>query len=48
MSNAENSRDVTNDVMCAYVHEKINIPLFLLSICFFLFYDFNLNTQGFV
>ena len=44
--NAENIRGVTNDVMFAYVHAKINILLSVLNICFFLFYDFNLNTQG--
>ena len=32
-----NNRVVTNDVMFVYAHEKINI-----------FYDFYLNTQGFV
>ena len=31
---------------CAY--EKINILLSILNILFFLFYDFNLNTQFFV
>ena len=36
----------TNDVMFAYVHEEINILLSVLSI--FGFYDFNLNTKGFV
>ena len=46
--NAENNRGVTNDVMYAYMHTKINILLSVLSIVFSLFYDFNLNTQGFV
>ena len=41
-----NNQGVTNDVMFAYAHEKINILLSVLSIFFFLFYDFNLNTQG--
>ena len=47
---AENTRCVINDVLFAYAHEKINILLSVLSICYFLvyFYDFNLNTQGFV
>ena len=46
--NAENNKGVNNDVMFAYVHKKINILLSVLSIFFFLFYDFNLNTQDFV
>ena len=46
--NAENNRGVTNDVMFAYMHTKINILLSVLSIFFLSFYDFNLNTQGFV
>ena len=46
--NAENNRGVTNDVMCAYAHEKIKILLSVLSILFLSFYDFNLNTQGFL
>ena len=46
--NAENNRDVTNDVMFAYVLKKINILLSVLNIFSFSFYDFNLNTQGFV
>ena len=46
--NAETNRGVTNDVMFVYAHEKINILVSVLSIGFFLFYDFNLNTQGFV
>ena len=33
--------------MFAYVHEKINILLSVLRILFIFFY-FNLNTQGFV
>ena len=46
--NVENNRvRVTNYVMFAYTHEKINILLSVLSI-FFLFYDFSLNTQGLV
>ena len=45
----KNKRDVTNDVMFAYMHKKINILLSVLSIFFsFFYYDFNLNTQGFV
>ena len=44
--NAENNWGVTNDV-CAYAHKK-NILLSVFSIFFFPFYDFNLNTQGFV
>ena len=43
----KNNRAVTNDDMFALSHEKINI-LFLFWAFFFLFYDFNLNTQGFV
>ena len=39
---------VTNDIMCAYAHEKINILLSVLSILTFIFYDFNLNTKDFV
>ena len=46
--NAENNRRVTNDVMFAYVHTKIIILQSVLSIFSFFFYDFNLNTQGFV
>ena len=47
--NAENNRDVTNDVMFAYANEKISILLSVLSILFSVFsYDFILNTQGFV
>ena len=46
--NTEKNQCVTNDVMFTYVYEKINILLSVLSIFFFLFYDFNLNTQGFV
>ena len=47
--NAENNLGVTNDVLCAYAHEKINILLSVLSIFFFLFYVlFYLNTQDFV
>ena len=46
--NSENNQYVMNDIMFAYVHEKINILLSVSSIFFFLFYDFNLNTQGFV
>ena len=34
--------------MCAHGHEKINILLSVLSIFFLSFYDFHLNTQGFV
>ena len=37
-----------NNVMFAYVHQETNILLSVLSIFFFLFYDFNLNTHGFV
>ena len=33
---------------CAYAHEKINFLLSVLSIFSLSFYDFNLNTQGFV
>ena len=46
--NAENNRGVTSDVMFAYVHEKKNILLSVLSIFSFRFYDFNLNIQCFV
>ena len=46
--NAENNRGVSNDVMFAYVHEIINILLSVLSIFYLSFYDFNLNTEGFV
>ena len=46
--NAENKRDVTNDVLFAYVHEKINILLSVLSMFSVFFNDFNLNTQGVV
>ena len=46
--NAENNRDVANDVMFAHEHTKINIQLSVLSILFSLFYCFSLNTQGFV
>ena len=46
--NAENNRGVTNDVMFAYVHEKMNILLSVLSIFSFFFYDCKLNTQYFV
>ena len=45
---AEDKRDVTNDVMFAYVHEKINILLSVLSIFSFIFYELNLNIHGFV
>ena len=38
--NAENNQRVTNDVMYAYVHEKMNILLSVLSICLS-FYDLN-------
>ena len=34
---AENNWGVTNNVMLAYVHEKINIQLFVLRICLFVF-----------
>ena len=44
----KNKPGVTNDVMFAYVHEKMNILLSVLSIFFSLFYDCNLNTQCFV
>ena len=44
----ENNRGVTNDVMFALSHEKRNILFSVLSILSFFFYDFNLNTQGFV
>ena len=41
--NADNNQGVTNDVMFAYGHMKINILISVLSIFFFfLFYDFNL------
>ena len=47
--NAENNLDVTDEVMFAHVHTKLNILLSVLSIFFFiLLYEFNLNTQGFV
>ena len=46
--NAKNNLDVTDEVMFACVHTKLNILLSVLSIFFFLLYDFNLNTQGFV
>ena len=46
--NAENNRGVTNDVMFAFVHTKINLMLSVLSFVFFLVYDLDLNTQGFV
>ena len=39
--NAENNRDVINDVMFAYAHEKINILLSVLSFVVFLFNEFN-------
>ena len=42
-----NNRGVANDVMFAYVHEKINILLSVLSI-YVLLNDFNLNIQGFI
>ena len=45
---AENNRGVSNDVMFAYAYEKINILLSVLSRFFFLSYDFNMITQGFV
>ena len=45
--NAEN-RGVTIDVMFAYVHKKINNLLCFCEHFFYLFYDLNLNTQGFV
>ena len=32
---------VTNDVMFAYVHTKINILRYVMRIVFFLSYDFN-------
>ena len=41
-------RGVNNDVMLAYVHEKMNILLSVLSIFVFLFYECNQNTQCFV
>ena len=43
-------RDVTNDVMFAYVRTKTNILLSALSIFFLSFFIIliNLNTQGFV
>ena len=48
--NSEKNRDVTNDVIVAYVHEKININILLsvLSIFCLSFYDFNQYTKGFV
>ena len=50
--NAATNRGVTNDLLFAYIHAKINCLLSVLSIFFFFFffffYDFNLNTQGFV
>ena len=48
MKNAENNRVLTYDVTVAYVYEKINILLSVLSIFLFFFYVFNLNTQGFI
>ena len=45
--NAKNNRGVTNDVMFAYMHEKINILLSLLSICNFLFLLFQLEYTRF-
>ena len=43
----------TNDVLFAYMHEEINISVLSIFFFFFffffrLFYDFNLNTNGFV
>ena len=46
--NAENNRGVSNRDMLTYAHEKIYILLSVLSIFFSFFYEFNLNTQGFV
>ena len=34
--NAENNWGITNEAMLAYVHEKMNIMLSVLSILFFL------------
>ena len=45
---AENSRSVTFCFLIAYVQEKINSLVSVLNICFFLFYDVNLNTQDLV
>ena len=43
--NVENNWGVTDDVMFAYAHEKINNLLSVSSSSsFFFFYDFNLNT----
>ena len=44
---AENNRAVTNNVIFAHAHEKINILLSVWSI-FLSFYGFNPNVQGFV
>ena len=46
--NEEASINVTLGLMFAYAHEKINILFSVLSIVSFPFYDFNLDTQGFV
>ena len=46
--NAENNRRVTNEVMFTYAHENINSLFSVLRFGFVLFYDCNLNTQGFV
>ena len=46
--NAEHNPGVTNDVMFAYMHTKINILLSILSIFFLFFIIFVLDTQGFV
>ena len=46
--NADNNRSVTDVVIFAYVHEKINILPSVLNIFFFSCYDLNLNTEGLV
>ena len=49
MMSDKKNRDVSNDVIFAYVHEKINILLSVLSkFVSFFDYDFILNTQGFL
>ena len=45
----KNNWGVTNAVMFAYVHTKIDILLSFLSIFFLsMFYEFNVNIQGFI
>ena len=41
-------RGFSNNVLFAYVHEKLDILLSDFRILSSFFYDFNLNTQGFV